>query len=89
MWRRGRLTRRAEATREDVEQALFDLGISLDLQDEALLRIQQAMHKTTAVHDVLNPAVVRLVQSMNRTDRARGILGLIWRTGKREKWQDD
>ena len=86
---RGRLTNQGREIRDRVEDALFDLNQSADLQDEAILRIQQAIGQTEKVYGVLNPALDRLSKSQSKMHRAKGFLEWLWIQGKDGRWEDD
>ncbi len=87
--KRGRLTAQGEQLRDRVEDALFDLNNSADLQDEAILRIQQAIQQTEKVYGVLQPALDRLSKSQSKVHKAKGFLEWLWIRGKDGRWEDD
>jgi hypothetical protein len=81
------LTNESEASRDDVELALFALGFSLDLLEEGELRIRQAIQRTALVADVLDPALDRLEMVRRQVKMARGVVRELWRTGQAGKWK--
>ena len=88
MTRQGRLGIKAENQRDRVEQALFGLCSTLDLLDEVLLRMHQAMNRTSLVEAVLQPGVVRLERVHGLITVARQVLRELWEERQSEAWDD-
>jgi phosphoglycolate phosphatase-like HAD superfamily hydrolase len=89
MAKKGRLTDTAEARRDHLENAMFQLGGVLVDLDEAILRTQQAMRRTPWVLDVLDPAVVRLVKVGQQVRMAKAELNIFWTNEQEAKWRRD
>ncbi len=75
-----------EEHKHQVEEALFALSTTIDLQNEVGLRIQQAVRRSPLVGDVLDPAVERLVEANRNVLRAHGLLSWLWSRGQKEGW---
>ena len=85
---KGRLTLIAEERRDQVEEALAALGRSLRDIDEILLRMQQAIRRSSIVYDVLGPAVERLLALRASVRSAQSAIGLIWKSEQTRHWSE-
>jgi len=63
-------------------------AICVDL-DELILRMSQAIRRTSLFKDVLDPAVERLDLVRGEISRAQGNLNISWEEGQRKKWRKD
>jgi hypothetical protein len=82
------LTIAAEARRDQTEEALAALGRSLRDIDEILLRMQQAIRRSSIVYDVLGPAVERLLALRSSLRSAQDVIGLIWKEEQTRHWSE-
>jgi hypothetical protein len=85
---KGRLTIAAEARRDQVEEEMAVLARSLRDIDEILLRMQQAIRRSSIVFDVLGPAVERLLALRSSLRSAQGAIGLIWKEEQTRHWNE-
>jgi hypothetical protein len=84
---KGRLTIVAEARRDQVEEALTALAKSLRDIDEILLRMQQAIRRSSIVYDVLGPAIERLLALRASVRSAQDAIALIWKEEQTRHWE--
>lgn len=85
---KGRLTIAAEARRDQVEEEMAVLARSLRDIDEILLRMQQAIRRSSIVFDVLGPAIERLLALRSSLRSAQDVVGLIWKEEQTRHWSE-
>jgi hypothetical protein len=67
---------------------MFALSSTLDLLEEVLLRMHQAMNRTALVAPVLMPGVVRMERIHGYIVLARQVLSELWEERQQNAWQD-
>jgi hypothetical protein len=85
---KGRLTLIAEKRRDQIEEEMAVLARSLRDIDEILLRMQQAIRRSSIVYDVLGPAVERLLALRSSLRSAQDVIGLIWKEEQTRHWSE-
>jgi hypothetical protein len=85
---KGRLTLKAEIRRDQIEEEMAVLARSLRDIDEILLRMQQAIRRSSIVYDVLGPAVERLLALRSSLRSAQSAIGLIWKEEQTRHWSE-
>jgi hypothetical protein len=84
----GRLTTQGELRRKEIEEALFALRTSVDLQDEAILRIRQAMQQVNKTTPVLEPGLERLLKSQSKLHRVKSFIEWLWYQGQAGRFEE-
>jgi hypothetical protein len=82
------LTLIAEKRRDQIEEEMAVLARSLRDIDEILLRMQQAIRRSSIVYDVLGPAVERLLALRSSLRSAQDVIGLIWKEEQTRHWSE-
>lgn len=85
-----RMTTGREARREQVERALFGLGLAVVLLDDQVrLRVQQAVRRDAELGRLLNPALGELERVEGAMRAAMDVLGQQWQDHEGAGWRGD